>query len=125
MNTDPRPLSPHLQIYRPEWTSVLSIVHRITGVLLSAGTILLIAWPLALARGEQSYAALQDFLASPLVALFLIGWTLALFYHLLNGIRHLLWDAGMMFELRLARASGWTVVVLSLVLTAAVWGGLL
>ncbi|MCA1778600.1 MAG: succinate dehydrogenase, cytochrome b556 subunit [Xanthomonadaceae bacterium] len=125
MNTDPRPLSPHLQIYRPEWTSVLSIAHRITGVLLSAGTILLVAWPLALARGEQSFVALQNVLGNPLIALFLIGWTLALFYHLLNGIRHLLWDAGVMFELKWARASGWAVVVLSVVLTAAVWGGLL
>ena len=118
---DPRPLSPHLQIYRPQWTSVLSILHRITGVLLSAGTVLVAAWLVALASGPEAYAATTGFLSAPLVVAVLVGWTLALFYHLLNGIRHLFWDAGMMLELGPARASGIAVVIGAFVLTAVVW----
>jgi succinate dehydrogenase / fumarate reductase cytochrome b subunit len=118
---DQRPLSPHLQVYRPQWTSVLSILHRITGVLLSAGTVLIAAWLVALASGADAYAAITGFLARPLVVAVLVAWTLALFYHLLNGIRHLFWDAGMMLELGPARASGIAVVIGAFVLTAVVW----
>lgn len=125
MNTNQRPLSPHLQVYRPQWTSVLSILHRITGVLLSVGTVLMVVWLVALAQGEQAYQSMIGFMSSPVVLLALVGWTLALFYHLLNGIRHLLWDTGTMLELKPARASGWLVVALTFVLTAVVWGGLL
>lgn len=125
MNTNQRPLSPHLQIYRPQWTSVLSILHRISGVLLSFGTVLMVVWLVALAQGEQAYQAMREFMSGPVMLLALIGWSLALFYHLLNGIRHLLWDTGTMLELKPARASGWIVVVAALALTAIVWGGLL
>lgn len=124
-NTNSRPLSPHLQIYRPQWTSVLSILHRISGVFLSLGTVVIVLWSLALAGGEAHYQGMREFMTHPLSLLLLVGWTLALFYHLLNGIRHLLWDAGMLLDLGPARASGWTVVVVSLVLTGLVWGGLL
>ena len=124
METNQRPLSPHLQIYRPQWTSVLSILHRISGVLLSVGTVLMVVWLVALAQGEQAYQAMIAFMSSAPVLLALVGWTLALFYHLLNGIRHLLWDTGTMLELKPARASGWMVAILALVLTAIVWGGL-
>jgi len=125
METNQRPLSPHLQVYRPQWTSVLSIMHRITGVLLSVGTVLMVVWLIALAQGEQAYAGMLEFMASPVMLVALVGWTLALFYHLLNGIRHLLWDTGAMLELKPARTSGWIVVFTALVLTAIVWGGLL
>jgi succinate dehydrogenase / fumarate reductase, cytochrome b subunit len=125
MNTNQRPLSPHLQVYRPQWSSVLSILHRITGVLLSAGTVLMVVWLVALAQGEAAYGAMLEFMSNPIVLLALVGWNLALFYHLLNGIRHLLWDTGAMLELNPARTSGWVVVVLSVILTAIVWGGLL
>ena len=125
MNTNQRPLSPHLQVYRPQWSSVLSILHRITGVLLSAGTVLMVVWLVALAQGEAAYGAMLEFMSNPVVLLALVGWNLALFYHLLNGIRHLLWDTGAMLELNPARTSGWVVVVLSVILTAIVWGGLL
>ena len=125
MDTNQRPLSPHLQVYRPQWTSVLSILHRITGVLLSVGTVLMVVWLVALANGEAAYGAMLQFMTNPLVLIALVGWTLALFYHLLNGIRHLTWDTGAMLELKPARASGWVVVALSVVLTAVVWGGLL
>jgi len=125
MSTNQRPLSPHLQIYRPQWTSVLSILHRVSGVLLSVGTVLMVVWLVALAQGEQAYQAMIAFMSSAPVLVALVGWTLALFYHLLNGIRHLLWDTGTMLELKPARASGWMVVVLAFGLTAIVWGGLL
>ncbi|MDT8449226.1 MAG: succinate dehydrogenase, cytochrome b556 subunit [Wenzhouxiangellaceae bacterium] len=125
MNTEQRPLSPHLQIYRPQWTSVLSIVHRLTGVVLSFGTALMVIWLVALFRGEAAYNGMLEFMTHPVMLLLLVGWTLALFYHLLNGIRHLLWDTGMLLELGPARAGGWTVVALTLVLTAIVWGGVL
>jgi len=125
MNTNQRPLSPHLQVYRPQWSSVLSILHRITGVLLSAGTVLMVVWLVALAQGEAAYGAMLEFMSNPIVLLALVGWNLALFYHLLNGIRHLLWDTGAMLELNPARTSGWVVVALSVILTAIVWGGLL
>ena len=125
METNQRPLSPHLQVYRPQWTSVLSILHRISGVLLSVGTVLMVVWLVALAQGEQAYQSMIGFMSAPLVLVALVGWTLALFYHLLNGIRHLLWDTGTMLELKPARASGWMVVFLAFVLTAIVWGGLL
>ncbi len=124
-NTNSRPLSPHLQVYKPQWTSVLSILHRITGVFLSFGTVVVLVWSLALAGGAEQYQGMREFMSHPLILLMLMGWTLALFYHLFNGIRHLLWDAGMLLDLGPARASGWTVVVLSLLLTALVWGGLL
>jgi len=123
METNQRPLSPHLQIYRPQWTSVLSILHRITGVVLSIGTVLMVVWLVALAQGEQAYHSMIGLMSSPLALIALVGWTLALFYHLLNGIRHLLWDTGTMLELKPARASGWIVVVLAVGLTAVVWGG--
>lgn len=125
MDINHRPLSPHLQVYRPQWTSVLSILHRISGVLLSVGTVLMVVWLVALAQGQSAYAAMLEFMTHPLVLIALVGWTLALFYHLLNGIRHLTWDTGAMLELKPARASGWIVVALSLILTAIVWGGLL
>lgn len=125
MDTNQRPLSPHLQIYRPQWTSVLSILHRVSGVLLSIGTVMMVLWLVALADGEQAYRGMLEFMSGPVVLLALVGWTLALFYHLLNGIRHLLWDTGAMLDLKPARASGWIVVFAALVLTAIVWGGLL
>lgn len=118
---DTRPLSPHLQIYRPQWTSVLSILHRITGMMLSAGTVLVTAWLVALSMGPEAYASVTAWLAGPVPQLLLLLWTLALFYHLLNGIRHLFWDAGMMLDLGPARTSGIAVVIGAVLLTAVVW----
>jgi succinate dehydrogenase / fumarate reductase cytochrome b subunit len=116
-----RPLSPNLQIYRPQLTSVLSITHRLTGILLSAGAVLLVIWIMAAATGPRSYAVLSDVLGTPLGLTLLFVWTFALFFHLANGVRHLLWDAGWGFELRTIYASGWTVVAVSLLLTLAAW----
>jgi succinate dehydrogenase / fumarate reductase cytochrome b subunit len=101
-----RPLSPHLQIYRPQITSVLSIVHRLTGVALTVGTLLLTWWLVSAAYGPGAFAHAQAFLASWLGQLLLWAFTFALFYHLGNGIRHLAWDFGWGFELSQLRASG-------------------
>ena len=121
MSAENRPLSPHLQVYRPQLTSVLSILHRITGVALTLGTLLLVYWLVALASGPQAYAAAESFIGSFIGRLLLFGWTVALFYHLCNGIRHLFWDAGKGFELVAVVRSGWAVIVAASVLTLVAW----
>lgn len=125
MVTDNRPLSPHLQVYRPQLTSVTSILHRFSGLMLSLGMVLVVVWVAALAAGPEAFASVNAWLASPIGLILLVAWTVALFYHLLNGIRHLLWDAGWLLELKGAYISGWTVLILTGVLSAIVWGGLL
>jgi succinate dehydrogenase / fumarate reductase cytochrome b subunit len=121
MPSDDRPLSPDLQIYRPQLTSVLSITHRLTGVTLSVGSPLLVFWLTMAAAGPQPYAVLHVLLASWFGLVLLLGWTFSLFFHLCNGIRHLFWDAGYGFELSAIYASGWAVVVISAGLTLAAW----
>jgi succinate dehydrogenase / fumarate reductase cytochrome b subunit len=121
MPTGNRPLSPHLQVYRPQLTSVLSILHRTTGVALVAGTLLLVYWLAAAAAGPEAFETARAVIGSFLGRLFLFGWTVALFYHLCNGIRHLFWDAGYGFELETAYRSGWLVVGVSGVLSLASW----
>ena len=116
-----RPLSPHLQVYRPQLTSVLSITHRITGVALAAGTLLLVYWLAALQGGAESYATATAVLGSLPGRLILFGFTLAFCYHLCNGVRHLFWDAGKGFELESVYASGRAVVVVSVLMTIGVW----
>src|SRR5262249_54268338 len=92
MSSPQRPLAPRLQIDSWHLTSVLSILHRITGIALSVGTLLLVYWIIAAAAGQEAFAAAQEFMGSILGRLLLFGWTLAFFYHLANGIRHLVWD---------------------------------
>jgi succinate dehydrogenase / fumarate reductase cytochrome b subunit len=121
MPSPQRPLSPHLQIYRWQLTSVLSILHRTTGIALSVGTLLLAWWLIAAAAGPAAFDTAQGFIGSWLGRLLLLGWSWALFYHLANGIRHLAWDAGFGFELRTVYATGWAVVVLSILLTLIAW----
>jgi succinate dehydrogenase / fumarate reductase cytochrome b subunit len=116
-----RPISPHLQVYRPQLTSVLSILHRITGVALAGGTLLLAWWLVAAASGPEAYACVESFVGSWIGILALAGFSWALMYHLCNGIRHLFWDGGLGFALEDAYASGWAVVAGSVVLTAAAW----
>ncbi len=89
-----RPLSPHLQIYRPTLTMTMSIVHRITGAALYFGTLLVAWWLIAAAAGPNSYATLQWFMGSAIGRLILFGYTWALIHHMLGGIRHLIWDLG-------------------------------
>jgi succinate dehydrogenase / fumarate reductase cytochrome b subunit len=121
MNRAERPLSPHLQIYRPQLTSVLSMTHRATGMALAAGGLLLVYWLMALAGGPEPFATASSLLGSWLGQLVLFGFTLALFYHLCNGLRHLCWDLGLGFELPTAYASGKAVVAATLALTAVTW----
>ena len=116
-----RPLSPHLQVYRPQLTSVLSILHRATGVFLAAGALVLTYWLSAASYGAESFATAQRILGSPIGLLLLAGWTFAFWYHLCNGLRHLAWDIGWGFELKQVYATGWTVVCASVALTAVTW----
>ena len=121
MKSDPRPLSPHLQVYRWQMTSVLSILNRFTGVALSVGTILLVWWLVAAAEGPVSYARVQHFLGSWIGLGLLFGWSVALYYHLCNGLRHLWWDTGRGLELRQVYAGGWAVLTGTLALTMLTW----
>ena len=119
--TRARPLSPNVQIYRPQLTSVLSILNRITGILLSGCAVVLVVWLVATAWGPQSYAAIQGAIASRVGQIVLFGATFALFLHLCGGIRHLVWDTVHGFELRSIYISGWAVVAASVMLTVAAW----
>ena len=117
-----RPLSPHLQVYRWQLTAVLSILHRATGIALSIGVLYLAIWVItAAATSPNSYTRFQNFNASIVGRIALGGWLFCAYYHLCNGIRHLFWDAGYGFELKDAYRSGWTVVGVSLLATAASW----
>ncbi|HXP30299.1 MAG TPA: succinate dehydrogenase, cytochrome b556 subunit [Stellaceae bacterium] len=116
-----RPLSPHLQIYKPQLTSLLSITHRATGLAVSVGTVLLLWWLIAAAAGDAAYATTQAFWGSWIGILLLLGWSYSLFYHLCNGIRHLAWDTGHGFDIATTYRSGWTVVGASVVLTLVAW----
>lgn len=121
MSATQRPLSPHLQVYRPQITSAMSIFHRITGVALSVGTLALVWWIAAAAIGDAAFATAQAVLGSILGRLALFGWTLALFYHLCNGVRHLFWDMGRGFAIETATRSGYAVLAAAVFLTAATW----
>ena len=121
MTAENRPLSPHLQIYRPQLTSVLSILHRLTGIALVAGTLLLVWWLVAVAAGPAAFETVQGFIGSWFGRALLLGWSYALFYHLANGIRHLAWDAGWGFELKTVYLTGWTVIWASVGLTLLTW----
>lgn len=116
-----RPLSPHLQIYRWQISNTLSILHRLTGVVLSLGLVALVAWLAALASGAAAYARVARVLGGPLGLLLLAGASFAFFYHLLNGIRHLVWDTGRWYGRRERRGSGWFVVAGAIALTALAW----
>lgn len=115
-----RPLSPFLH-YRWQYSNTTSILHRVTGVLLSLGFFLLVYWLAAAAAGPERYAAATRFLGSWLVQLVLLGTALSFAYHLLNGIRHLYFDAGHGFERPAARKSAWAVGIGSVVLGLAAW----
>jgi succinate dehydrogenase / fumarate reductase, cytochrome b subunit len=121
MSRSDRPTSPHLQIYRWSLTMTLSILHRVSGVFLAAGSLLLVCWLLAAAAGPDRFEAVQAFVAGPVGLVLLFGWTAALFFHLANGIRHLFWDVGLGFDLPVAYKSGWAVVAFTAIATLAIW----
>ncbi len=116
-----RPLSPHIQVYRWQITSVLSITHRLTGLWLGVGALALSAWLVMLVDAPAAFRAYVGFFHTPFGIVLLVTWSWALFYHLLNGLRHLFWDLGWGFERARYVATGWTVVVLSLALTIVFW----
>ena len=117
----PRPLSPHLQVYRLPILALLSISHRATGMLLAAGSLVLVYWLSAVASGPDAFSNAQAVLGSLPGRAFLLVVTFSVFYHLGNGVRHLFWDVGLGFELRTAHASGMLVVVAAVVLTLIAW----
>ncbi len=116
-----RPLSPHLEIYKPQLTMVLSITHRFTGVGLAVGTLFLTWWLIAAAMGPEAYAFTQWIYGTWLGYLVLFGFSVSLFYHLCNGIRHLFWDVGLGYEIETVYRSGWSVLAATAVLTFAAW----
>ncbi|KAA2284440.1 succinate dehydrogenase, cytochrome b556 subunit [Arenimonas fontis] len=123
MATPKRPLSPFMigPYYRPQITSMMSIAHRGTGVLVALGAFGLAWWLLAASLGGEAYAAFLTCAASPLGKGLLFLVSAALIYHFLNGLRHLLWDAGWGFELPRVYASGYVVLALTVLLTAGLW----
>jgi succinate dehydrogenase / fumarate reductase cytochrome b subunit len=116
-----RPVSPNIQIYRPQLTSVLSIINRITGVVLSFGAVVLVVWLIAAASGPGDYSVVRAILTSWIGQLFLFCFTFSFFMHLCGGIRHLIWDTVHGFELRMIYLGGWLAVAASVALTIAAW----
>jgi succinate dehydrogenase / fumarate reductase, cytochrome b subunit len=123
MASHPRPIAPFMlgQAYRLQLTSFTSFLHRVTGVFLAVGILALVYWLIAAAMGAEAFGQAQVIAGSIVGRSALFLWTGALFYHLLNGIRHLAWDAGWGFELPTAYRTGWTVLVLTVVLTLVAW----
>ena len=114
---DNRPLSPHLTVYKPQITSVLSIFHRITGAGLSVGTVLVVLWLASVAAGENAFNNFNNFLDNPLILLILLASLWALWYHFCTGLRHLYWDMGYGYNLRSVAISGLVAVAGSFLLT--------
>lgn len=122
---DQRPLSPHVGIYRWQISNTLSILHRLTGVALSIGLLVFAAWLYSAAYSPECYAMIQDYAATLLGKLALFGWTVAFYYHLGNGMRHLNWDMGRGFKLDEMARSGWVVVVFTLSMSVFTWAMIL
>lgn len=121
MTNTNRPLSPHLQVYKFQLTSVLSIFHRFTGVALSAGIPFLLVWIWSLTGGPEDFSQVRAFFASAFGRIVVFVLSVSLFYHLCNGIRHLFWDIGKGLELPAVYRSGWAVLIATGVLTLAAW----
>ena len=121
MAANNRPLSPHLQVYKPQLTTFMSITHRATGIALAVGTLMLVCWLIAAATGEGAFNEVQAFLGSIIGRLLLLGWSFALFYHMCNGLRHLFWDTGKGFEIETAYMTGRIVIAASILLTIGAW----
>ena len=121
MNDSKNPLSPHLQIYRWHISSLLSITHRISGVINLLALILIFSWLLALSFGESNYELFLLIINSFFGKFILIGFTWSMSFHILSGIRHLVWDLGYGFEIKTANISGIIVIICSLVLTIIFW----
>lgn len=116
-----RPLSPHLQIYTPSSSMVMSILHRLTGVALYAGTLLLVCWLVAAAAGPEPFAKVSAHFNSLPGRIVLFGYTWALFHHMIGGVRHFIWDTGAGHELKSITLLSWSTLALSALLTLLVW----
>ena len=116
-----RPLSPHLSIWRFQLPAVMSITHRITAVILTSGTVLLTAWLIALASGENSFELVSMIVSHPLGQFVMFGYSVVLFYHASNGVRHLFWDFGKGLDIPGVYASGWIAIAVMVVLTVSFW----
>lgn len=116
------PLSPHLQIWRWHLTMAGSILHRATGIALYVGALIAAAWAISLAAGADAYARFKGLMGSPLGLIVMFGLTVSYFFHLANGVRHLVWDSGHALDLKSANASAVLVFVFAIVATAVVWG---
>lgn len=116
-----RPLSPHLQVYRPQMTSVMSILHRAAGVVLTTGTLIMAAWLVSLALGKEAYDVVVMVIGHPLGQFVLFGYSVALIYHALNGVRHLGWDLGFGLTIPQVYKNGQIVLFLTVVLTIGLW----
>ncbi len=121
MSVSQRPLSPHLQVYSWHLTMALSILHRMTGVFLSFGAVALVIVLSSLASGADAYSCVHDALTHPIGLLFLFAWTFALYFHMANGVRHLVWDAGLGLGKKVASSSGWYVLAFAVLATVASW----
>ena len=117
-----RPLSPHLGIYRPQVSTVLSILNRITGMALYIGSALLVLWLWSAAYAPEFYTTLHGWLESILGKILIMGWTAAFYFHLVNGIRHLIWDTGRAMTIPAINKTGILAVIITLILTAFTWG---
>ncbi len=116
-----RPLSPHLQVYKPQISSVLSILHRATGVFLSIGSLVLAVWLYAAAYSPDCFADMQSFFGNVFGQMLLVGWSGAFYYHLCNGVRHLFWDMGKGFSIPAMTKSGYAVLGAAAIMTLVSW----
>lgn len=116
-----RPLSPHLQVYRWPVSMAMSILHRVTGVALAIGTLMLTWWLIAAASSDPVFDQAQWFLGSPIGLLLLFGWSVALIFHFFSGIRHLVWDAGIGFDAPAYNTSGWAVLIATAIGSVLIW----
>jgi succinate dehydrogenase / fumarate reductase, cytochrome b subunit len=117
----PRPLSPHLQIYRPLINMMMSILHRITGAALYVGTVLLAAWLISAATSPECFAAVNGLFASWPGMMVLVGYSWALIHHALGGMRHFIWDTGSALDIGAVDLLSWSTIVLSVLLTVVLW----
>lgn len=121
MSNEERPLSPHLTVYRWPITMTLSILHRMTGFALTVGLVAFAVWLQAIAWDVIPYTTFYEATHGVLGQLLLLGWLFSFFFHLCNGVRHLIWDSGRMFEKHQATASAWVVLAAAVTLTASYW----
>ncbi len=122
-STNKRPISPHLGMYKPQLTSTLSILNKVTGFALSAGALLLTVWLLIILHGKESFNIFQIYRYSFIGQFMLFGWLCAFIYYILNNLREMFWDLGYGFEIRTVYASGIAMVIATTVATLLIWMG--